>query len=71
MENPRQIQREEIKIGRRVVIISMIEYKPGWYETIVMNRNGKEFALLRSDSLEKSKEFFDEQARKYKAEISL
>lgn len=69
MENlegyPKSIARDECKIGRKVTIVSTIEYKSGHYETIAMNRNGKEFDLIRTPSLKEALDKHVEWTTKY------
>lgn len=66
MENfPKSIARDECKVGRKVTIVSTIEYKTGHYETIAMNRNGKEFDLIRTPSLKEAMEKHAELVKKY------
>ena len=69
MENlagfPKSILYDECKAGRKITIVSTIEYKPGHYETIAMNRNGKEFNLIRTPILEEAQEKHVEFVKKY------
>ena len=69
MENldgyPKSIARDECKIGRKETIVSTIEYKPGHYETIAMNRNGKEFDLIRTPSLGEAQKKHEAWVTKY------
>ena len=69
MENlegyPKSISYDECRIGRKVTIVSTIEYKPGHYETIAMNRNGKEFDLIRTPSLGEAQKKHEAWVTKY------
>ena len=66
VENIKHLHYEEIRNGRKLIIVSTIEFMPGRYETMVMTRNGREIEYRRTKNLEEAHADFAELLEKYK-----
>jgi len=65
MEDIKRIRYVEIRNGRKILIVSTIEFAPGRYETMVLKPNGKELEYRRTRDIDEAKRDFDELWKKY------
>ena len=66
MEKINHIHYTEIRNGRKLIIVSTIEFEPGRYETMVMTRNGREIEYRRTRNLDEAHCDFNQLVEKYK-----
>jgi len=66
MEKINHLHYTELRNGRKLIIVSTIEFAPGRYETMVMTRNGREIEYRRTRDIAEAHRDFDELLKKYK-----
>ena len=59
------LHRAEIRHGRKILIVSTIEFAPGRYETMVLKPNGTELECRRTRDISEAHRDYTELFEKY------
>ena len=65
MEKINHIHYTEIRKGRKLIIVSTIEFAPGRYETMVLKPNGTELECRRTRDAAEAHRDYEELFEKY------